>query len=104
MSCRANLRASVSRKLEACRIRRRHDQIDAYAVLGRDRSVQIDVFADELGSHSGPCADRRPARANAVHAAEARLIYEHDAQTPPASAGVPPGLPHSIRKAVFLKA
>src|SRR6516225_8057113 len=101
---RKSTRQHVEESLEACRIRSRHDQIGAYAVPGRDRSVQIDVFTDELGSHFGPCADRRPARTNAVHATEARLIYEHDAQTPPASGGVPPGLPHSIRKAVFLKA
>ncbi len=33
------------------------DQKDASAVLGRDRAVQADVFADELGGHFGPHAD-----------------------------------------------
>jgi hypothetical protein len=82
----------------------RHDQIDTSAILGRDRAVQIDVFADELGGHFGPRAGRRPARPRPIHAAEARFINEHDAQAPPAPGGGPPSLPHSIRKAVFLKA
>src|SRR5271155_2342464 len=44
-------------------VRIRHDQIDASAVLGCDRAVQIDVFADQLGGHLGPFSDRRPAEA-----------------------------------------
>jgi hypothetical protein len=57
-----------------------------------------------LGGDTGPCADRRPARANAIHAPEARFISEHDTQPPPAPGRSPPSFPHSIRKAVFLKA
>jgi hypothetical protein len=70
-----------------CRIRGRHDQIHAGAIVGRDRAIQIDVFADELGGDPGPCADRRPARTDAIHAAKTRFINEHDAQAPPAPAG-----------------
>src|SRR5262249_22274857 len=92
MSRRANLRASTSRKTW------KHAVFD-----GRDRAVQIDVFANELGGDTGPCADRRPARANAIHAPEARFISEHDAQPPPAPGRSPPSFLHSIRKAVFLK-
>src|SRR6185437_235585 len=50
-------RQHVEEGLKACRIRSRHNQIDASAVLGRDRTVQVDVFADELGGHFGPRAD-----------------------------------------------
>src|ERR1700731_1015649 len=35
--------------LKARRIRSRHDQIDTSPILRRDRAVQIDVFANELG-------------------------------------------------------
>ena len=97
-------RQHIKEGLEACRVRSRHDQIDAGAVLGRDRAVQIDVLAYELGGHLGPRSDRRPARPWPVHAAEARFIGEYDAQTTSASPGRLPGFPHSIRKAVFLKA
>jgi hypothetical protein len=34
--------------LEARRMRRRHDQVDACPVFRRDCTVQIDVFANEL--------------------------------------------------------
>src|SRR5262249_23063031 len=74
-------------------------QVEASAVLGRDGAVQIDVFANEWGGDTGPCADRRPARANAIHAPEARFISEHDAQPPPAPGRSPPSFLHSIRKA-----
>src|SRR5204863_136153 len=73
-------REDLKEDLEAFGIRGWHYQIDASAILGRDRTVQIDVFADELGGHTGPGANRRPARANAIHAADARLISEHDAR------------------------
>ena len=72
--------------------------------LGRDRAVEIDVFADELRRDRGPRADQRPAGPDAVHAAEARFIGKHDAQSPSAPSGGPPRLAHSIRKAPFLKA
>ena len=67
-------RQHLEEDLEACRIRGRHDQIDASAVLGRDRAVEIDVFADELRGDRGPRADRCPAGPDAVHTAEARFI------------------------------
>ena len=73
-------RQHVEEDLEACCIRSRHDQIDASAVLRGDRAVEIDIFADELRRDRGPPADWCPARADAVHAAETRLISEHDAQ------------------------
>src|SRR5580704_16935499 len=47
--------------LKARRIRSRHDQIDTSPILRRDRAVQIDVFANELGGDLGPDADRGPA-------------------------------------------
>src|SRR4249919_4149132 len=97
-------RKHVEEDLEACCIRSRHDQINASAVLGGDRAVEIDIFADELRGDRGPRADWCPARADAVHAAEARLISEHDAQAWTAPGSGPPGFSHSIRKAVFLKA
>ena len=90
--------------LEACRIRGRHDQVDASAVLGRNRAVEIDVLADELRGDCGPRAERRPAGPDAVHAAEACFIGKHDAQPPPTPSGGPSCLPYSIRKAAFLKA
>ncbi len=40
-------RQDVQEGLEARRIRCRHDQIDASAILRRDRAKQIDVFANE---------------------------------------------------------
>src|SRR5262245_13687089 len=81
MSCRANLRASTSRKTWKHSVFEvGHDQIDASAILRRDRTVQIDVFADELGGDTGPCTSRRPARPHSIHSAETRLISEHDAQ------------------------
>ena len=72
-------RERIKKGLEASRVRSRHDQIDASAVLGCDRAVQVDVFTDQLGGHLGPCSDRRPARPWPIHAAEARFIGEHDA-------------------------
>ena len=97
-------REDLKEDLEAFGIRGWHDQIDASAILGRDRTVQIDVFADELGGDTRSCANRRPAWPQSIHSAETRLISEHDAQPPPAPRSNPPGSPHSIRKAVFLKA
>src|SRR3984893_8919735 len=97
-------RQHVEENLEACCIRSRHDQIDASAVLRGDRAVEIDIFADELRGDRGPRADWCPARADAAHAAETRLISEHDAQASTAPGSGPPGFSHSIRKAVFLKA
>jgi hypothetical protein len=97
-------REDLKEDLEAFGIRGWHDQIDASAILGRDRTVQIDVFADELGGDTRSCANRRPARPHSVHSAETRLISEHDAQSPPAPRSNSPSSPHSIRKAVFLKA
>src|SRR5215813_2328294 len=41
-------RQDVEECLEARRIRRRHDQVDAHPDLRRDCTVQIDVFANEL--------------------------------------------------------
>src|SRR5271166_5326087 len=97
-------RQDVEEGLEAGRVRCRHDQINASPVLWRDRAVQIDVFANELGGDLGPDADRGPARPRPIDTAEPRFIGEHDAQAPTASGGSLPGLPHSIWKAVFLKA
>jgi hypothetical protein len=92
----------IEEDLEACRIRCRHDQINAGSVLRTNRSVQVDVFANELGGHLGPGAHGSPARPRAVHPAEPCFISEHDpyATTPPC--GSPPSFPHSIWKTVFL--
>jgi hypothetical protein len=54
-------RQDVQEGLEARRIRSRNDKIDASPVLRRDRAVQIDVFANELGGDLGPGANRGPA-------------------------------------------
>src|SRR5208282_3007382 len=97
-------RQHLEEGLETRCVRRRHDQIDAAAVRGRDCAVQIDVFANELGCDLGPRSDRRPARPWPIDAAEARFISEHDAQIATAPGRGPPGFPYSIRKAVFLKA
>src|SRR5271167_552934 len=94
----------IQKDLETGRIRSRHNQIRAAAILGRDRAVQINVFADQLGRHFWPRSNRRPAWPGPVHAAETRLISKHDAQTTTTPGGCPPGFPHSIRKAAFLKA
>src|ERR1700694_1508536 len=72
----------IEEDLEACRIRCRHDQIDARSVLRTDRSVQVDVFANELGGDLGPGADGSPAWPRAVHPAEARFIGEHSKRRP----------------------
>src|SRR3974390_21939 len=97
-------REDLKEEREAFGIRCWHDQIHASAILERDRTVQIDVFANDVGGDTGPYANRRPARPQSIHSAETRLISEHDAQPPPAPRSSPPGSPHSIRKAVFLKA
>ena len=94
-------REDVEEGLEACRIRRRHDQIDAGAVVRRDRAVQIDVFADELGGDCGPCSDRGPAWPWPIDPAEPRFIGEHDAQATAAPGGGLPGLPHRMWKAAL---
>jgi len=96
-------REDIEENLEGCRIRRRHDQIDARSVLRADPSVQVDVFANELGGDLGPGADGSPARPWPIDTAEARLIGEHDPQATTAPGGSPPGLPHRIWKTVFLK-
>ena len=96
-------REDVEEGLEACRIRRRHDQIDAGAVVRRDRAVQIDVFADELGGDCGPCPIGaqhglgrliRPNRASSANMMRKRRC----------ACGGLPGLPHRMWKAAFLKA
>ena len=97
-------RQHVEERLEACGVRGRHDQVDTSSVLWNDRAVQIDVFADELGSDRRPRSDRRPARPRPVDPAEAGFIGEHDAQATTAPGGRPLGFPHSIWKAAFLKA
>ena len=86
-------RQHVEKGLEACCGRLVSSQINASTILWRDRTVQIDVFADELGGHFGPRADRRPARPQPVHAAKARFIGEHDAQVSSAPGGSPAGFP-----------
>src|SRR5258708_5287347 len=78
-------RQDVKEALEACRVRCRHDQIDAGPVLRRDGTIQIDVFANELAGHLRPDAAWRPAR------------------PPPALGGRRPRPPDSAWKAVFLK-
>src|SRR5258707_504567 len=86
-------RQDVKEALEACRVRCRHDQIDAGPVLRRDGAIQIDVFANELAGHLRPDAAWRPARPWPVDAAETRFIGEHDAQPTPAPCGRPPRPP-----------
>ena len=94
----------IEEYLETGRVRCRHDQIHAAAVLGRDRAVQINVFTYQLGGHYRPRSDRRPARSRPIDTPEPGLISEHDAQAATTTRGCPPGFPHSVRKAVFLKA
>ena len=50
-------RQGVEEGLEVRRIRSWHDQIDT-SLLRRDRAVQIDVFANELGSAVGGSQDQ----------------------------------------------
>src|SRR6266436_809574 len=90
--------------LEAFRIGRRHDQIDASSVLRADGAIEVDVFANELGGNPRPDADGSPARSWAVHPPKACFIGEHDAQATTPSGGSPTSLPHSIWKIFFLKA
>jgi len=94
----------LEKNLEAFGIGRRHDQIDASSILGTDGAIEIHVFANELGGDLRPGASGSPARSRAVHPAKARFVGEHDAQAATTSGGKPPGSPHSIWKAVFLKA
>ena len=96
-------RQDIDEALKACRIRCRHDQIDAGTVLRRNRAIQIDVFANELGGHLRPDAARRPARSRPVDPAETRFIGEHDPQPTAALGGRPPNLPYRAWKAAFLK-
>jgi hypothetical protein len=91
----------VHKNLEAFRIRRRHDQIDASSVLWADSAIQIDVFTNELGGNLRPDADWSPARSRAVHPAETRFVGEHDAQAATPPGGSPPGFSHSIWKLFF---
>src|ERR1700682_4658683 len=79
-------RQGVEEDLKARRIRSRHDQIDTSPILWRDRAVQIDVFANELGGDFGPDADRGPARPRPVDPAETRFIGKQDPQATAASA------------------
>src|SRR5215467_2571780 len=94
----------LQENLEAFGIGRRQDQIDAGSILRADSAIQVDVFANELAGDLRPRSIGSPARSRAVHAAKARFVGEHDAQAATASGRDPPGLPHSIWKAVFLKA
>ena len=96
------LRASTSRKTWKHAVFESDDQIDASA-SGGDCAVEIDISRMNCAATAG----RVPIGAQhggAVHAAEARLISEHDAQASTAPGSGPPGFSHSIRKAVFLKA
>src|SRR5664279_631451 len=97
-------RQSVEEGLEARRVRSLHDQIDTSPILRRDRAVQVDVFANELGGDFGPDADRSPARPWPVYPAETRFIGEHDPQLTTSPGGSPLGFPNGIGKAIFLKA
>ena len=102
MSCRGSLRASMWRKAwKHAVFEVGYDQINGSTILWRDRTVQIDVFADELGGHFGPRADRRPARPQPVHAAKARFIGEHDAQVSSAPGGESGGLSTASGKPFF---
>src|ERR1700681_2887279 len=95
-------RQGVEEDLKARRIRSRHDQIDT-SQSRRNRAVQIDVFANELGGDFGPDADRGPARPRPVDPAETRFIGKQDPQATASPGGSPLGFPHSIWKAIFLK-
>jgi hypothetical protein len=89
--------------LEAFRVGRRHDQIDASSILRADCAVEVDVFANELGGDLRPDALRRPARPRPVHPAETRFVGKHYPQptTAPGSRALSP--PYSAWKAAFLK-
>src|SRR5580704_15475313 len=89
--------------LKARRIRSRHDQIDASPVLRRDRAVQIDVFANELGGDLGPGANRGPARPWPVDPAETRFIGEHDPQCDGLAWRQPAWLSLQYLETIFLK-
>ena len=65
--------------------------------LLEDRTVQIDVFADELGGDPG----RVPI--GAQHG-RSRFIRPKRASSVNMMRSSPPGSPHGIRKTVFLKA
>ena len=85
----------LQENLEAFRIGRRHDQVDAGSSLRADGAIQVDVFANELAGDLRPRSIGSPARSRAVHPAETRFIGEHDAQAAATSGGSPPGSPHS---------
>jgi len=59
---------------------------------------------NELGGDLGPDADRDPARPRPVDPAETRFIGEQDRQAAASLGGSQLGFPHSIWKAIFLKA
>src|ERR1700731_4640454 len=89
--------------LKARHIRSRHDQIDTSPILRRDRAVQIDVFANELGGDLGlmPIGAQhgrgrlmRPKRASSAN---------RDPQVTASPSGSPLGFPHGIWKAIFKK-
>jgi hypothetical protein len=87
--------------LEAFRIGRRHDQIDASSIVRSDGAAQVDVFADALAG------DLRLVEASTVAwrfmrpkgASAANMMSTCNHHWPQ-----PPGLPHSVGKAVFFKA
>jgi hypothetical protein len=83
----------IQKNLEAFRIRRRHDQINASSILRADCAIQVDVFANELGSHLGPDAARCPARPWPIHSTETGFIGKHDPQ-PTTAPGSRPSLLH----------
>src|SRR5215813_6637346 len=64
----------LQENLEAFRIGRRHDQIDASSVLRADGAIEVDVFADELGGDLRPRPNGSPARSRAVHPPKARFV------------------------------
>src|SRR5260370_42419377 len=98
-----HLGQDVEKDLEAHRIRRRHDQEDASPILWAHGSIQVGVFANELGRDPWPHACGGPARPRAVHPTKTCFIGEHDPQTTTTLCGDSPGSPYGFRKAFFLK-
>src|SRR5262245_61636331 len=94
----------VQKNLEALRIRRRQNQIDAGSVLGADCAIEVDVFTNELRGDLRPDADGSPARPRLVDPTEARLVGKHDPQATAAPGGSSLGFPHRVGKTGFLKA
>ena len=79
--------------MEAGRVRGRHNQIDAGPIPRTNRSVQIDVFANELGGHLRPDAPRAQHAAtgssgqNALHRQTSPATGGHARQPRAAPAG-----------------